>query len=106
MIETSAQEDRILYSKPVAKVVPLTEARATLSDLLDLVQGEEEEIVITRNGKPVAVLVSAAAWESMEETIEILSDPELLADLEASEQDVQAGRVVSLDEVKRDLGLA
>ena len=106
MIQTSAQEDRILYSKPVAKVVPLTEARATLSDLLDLVQGEEEEIVITRNGKPVAVLVSAAAWESMEETIEILSDPELLADLEASEQDVQAGRVVSLDEVKRDLGLA
>ena len=90
----------------MAKVVPLTEARATLSDLLDLVQGEEEEIVITRNGKPVAVLVSAAAWESMEETIEILSDPELLADLEASEQDVQAGRVVSLDEVKRDLGLA
>lgn len=90
----------------MARVVPLTEARATLSDLLDLVQGEEEEIVITRNGKPVAVLVSADAWESMEETIEILSDPELLADLEASEQDVQAGRLVSLDEVKRDLGLA
>ena len=88
------------------KVVPLTEARASLSELVDSVEREHEQVVITRNGKPVALLVSPDEWESMEETIEILSDAELMAVLAESEQDVQAGRVYEWEDVKRDLGLA
>ena len=88
------------------KVVPLTEARASLSELVDSVEREHEQVVITRNGKPVALLVSPDEWESMEETIEVLSDPELMAVLAESERDVQAGRVYTLEDVKRDLGLA
>ena len=88
------------------KVVPLTEARASLSELVDSVEREHEQVVITRNGKPVALLVSPDEWESMEETIEVLSDPELMAVLAESERDVQAGRVFTLEDVKRDLGLA
>ena len=88
------------------KVVPLTEARASLSELVDSVEREHEQVVITRNGKPVALLVSPDEWESMEETIEILSDAELMAVLAESERDVQAGRVYEWEDVKRDLGLA
>jgi antitoxin YefM len=101
-----AQLSRITYSSDMPKVVPLTEARASLSELLDSVEREHEQVVITRNGKPVALLVSPDEWESMEETIEVLSDPELMAALEESERDVQAGRVYTLEDVKRDLGLA
>ena len=97
---------RILYNTAVAKVVPFTDARATLSELLDLVEREQEHVVITRNGKPVAIVMSAEEWESWEETIEVLSDPELMEDLRASEEDVKAGRLYTLDEVMKRLGRA
>ena len=101
-----AEVSRIPYSLDMPKVVPLTEARASLSDLLDAVEREHEQVIITRNGRPVALLVSPDEWESMEETIDVLSDPELMAVLEESERDVQAGRVYEWEDVKRDLGLA
>ena len=97
---------RILYSSAMPRVVPLTEARASLSDLLDAVEHEHEQVLITRNGKPVGLLVSPDEWESMEETIEILGDPEAMARLAESERDVEAGRVYEWEDVKRDLGLA
>ena len=89
----------------MARSVPFTEARSTLSDLLDYVQAEQEHVVITRNGKDVALLMSVDEWESWEETIEVLQDDELLEALKQSDDDVKAGRVYAWDEVKRDLGL-
>lgn len=97
---------RILYSSAMPRTVPLTEARASLSELLDEVEAQQDHVVITRNGKPVALLLSMSEWESWEETIEVLSDEELMEDLRQSEADVQAGRLHDWDEVKRDLGLA
>jgi antitoxin YefM len=90
----------------MARTVPFTEARATLSDLLDYVQAQQDHVVITRNGKQVALLMSMDEWESWEETLEVLQDEELLEDLRKSDEDVRAGRVHDWDEVKRDLGLA
>jgi len=90
----------------MAKTVPFTEARASLSELLDYVQAEQEHVVITRNGKQVALLMSMDEFESWEETVEVLSDEEAMAALKRSEEDVKAGRLVDWDEVKRDLGLA
>lgn len=90
----------------MAKIVPFTEARAHLTGLLDEVEARHEHIVITRKGRPAAVIVSPAEWEALEETVEILQDDELLAALRESEEDVQAGRLSSLEEVKRELGLA
>jgi antitoxin YefM len=98
--------NRILYSSSVARIVPFTEARSRLSDLLDAVEADQEHVVITRNGRPIAVLLSVDEWESVEETLDALADPELLGDHAASERDVAAGRLFSLDEVRRELGLA
>lgn len=97
---------RILYSSAMARIVPLTEARAALSELLDDVETKQDHVVITRNGKPVALLMSMSEWESWEETIEVLSDPELLEDLDRSDEDVAAGRLVDWDEIKHKYGLA
>lgn len=90
----------------MARIVPFTEARARLSELLDAVESDHEHVVVTRNGRPVAVMLSADEWEAVEETLDALADPELLGDLAASERDVAAGRLSSLDEVRRELGLA
>jgi prevent-host-death family protein len=90
----------------MARIVPFTEARARLTELLDEVETKHEHVLITRKGKPVAVVVSPEEWEALEETVEILQDEELLAALRESEEDVKADRLFSLDEVKRELGLA
>jgi prevent-host-death family protein len=90
----------------MARIVPFTEARARLTELLDDVEARHEHVVITRLGRPAAVLVSTEEWEALEETLEILQDEETLTALRDSEKDVKAGRLFSLDEVRRELGLA
>ena len=90
----------------MARIVPFSEARASLSELLDDVAATHEHIVITRKGRPAAIVVSPEEWEAVEETLEILQDAETLAALRESAEDVKAGRLFSLDEVRRELGLA
>lgn len=90
----------------MARIVPFTEARAKLTELLDEVEARHEHLVITRKGRPAAVVVSPEEWDAIEETLEVLQDEGALADLRKSEEDVKAGRLLSLDEVRRELGLA
>ena len=90
----------------MAKTVTVTEARGVLSELLDELVSVHEHVVITRNGKPAAVMLSADEYEALQETLEVLDDEETLAALRESEKDVKAGRLASLDEVRRELGLA
>ena len=90
----------------MARIIPFTEARARLTELLDDVEARHEHVVITRRGRPTAVVISTEEWEALEETLEILQDEETLAALRESEEDVKAGRLFSLDEVRRELGLA
>lgn len=90
----------------MARFIPFTEARARLTELLDDVEATHEHLVITRKGRPAAVVISTEEWEALEETLEILQDEETLAALRESEEDVKAGRLFSLDEVRRELGLA
>lgn len=90
----------------MTKIVPFTDARATLSDLLDEVSQRHEHVVITRNGRPTALVLAPEDYAALEETLEVLQDQEVLAALRESEEDVTAGRLFSLDEVKRELGVA
>lgn len=59
-------------------------------------------VMITRNGRDTSVLMSAAEHRSLLATMEVLSDPEAMAGLAASEADVRAGRVYDWEDVKRD----
>ncbi len=89
----------------MSKTVPLSEARARLSELLDELESRHEHVVITRNGRPVAVLMPSVEYDALEETLDILHDEELLQALRESEKDVRAGRLVPLRELRRRLGL-
>jgi antitoxin YefM len=84
----------------MAKIVPFTEARANLTELLDDVEDKHEHVLITRNGRPAAVMVSPDEYESLEETLEILQDKDLMRALRKSEDDVRAGRLTSLEDVR------
>ena len=63
------------------RTLPLSEVKMKLSELVERVHSTDEEVVITRNGRPAAVLVSAEEFDSWKETIEILSSPELMDEI-------------------------
>lgn len=84
----------------MAKIVPFTEARANLTDLLDALEKKHEHVLITRNGRPSAVMLSADEYESLEETLDILQDKELMDALKKSEADVHTGRLVELKDLR------
>ncbi|HWC13870.1 MAG TPA: type II toxin-antitoxin system Phd/YefM family antitoxin [Actinomycetota bacterium] len=91
----------MVYTHFVAKIVPFTEARANLTELLDDVEDRQEHVLITRNGRPSAVMLSADEYESLEETLEILQDKDLIEALRKSEDDVRAGRLTSLEDLRK-----
>ena len=90
----------MLYTNAMAKIVPFTEARANLTELLDALEDKQEHVLITRNGRPSAVMLSADEYESLEESLEILQDKDLMEALKRSEGDVRAGRLVPLAELR------
>lgn len=59
--------------------VPLTELRDRLSDVLDEVSSTGTEFVITRHGRPVAVVLGYDEYESLIETLNVLGDPDAMA---------------------------
>ncbi len=63
------------------KTLPLSEVKNNLSKLVDQVESIQEEITITRNGKPAAVIVSPEEYEGWKETLAIRSDPEFMAEI-------------------------
>ena len=85
----------------VMKTLPLSEAKAKLSGLVDAVERRDEEIVITRNGRPAAVLVSADEYESWKETQAIKADRSLMREIRAGLKALKSGkaRVYTLDEL-------
>lgn len=63
------------------KILPLSEVKARLSQLIDEVASRDEVITITRNGRPAAVLVSPEEFESWKETVAIRSDAEFMKEI-------------------------
>lgn len=66
--------------------LPLSSVKAHLSEFVDRVEDQHDRIVVTRNGKPAAVLISHEDLESLEETLAIMSDPVVMAQIRESEQ--------------------
>ncbi len=63
------------------KTLSLSEARMKMSGLIEMVNTTDEEIVITKNGRAAAVLVSADEYESWKETMAIRSDLALMDEI-------------------------
>ena len=82
----------------------LSYVKAHLSEIVDRVEASQERVTITRNGKSAAVIVHPDDLESLEETLAIMSDPELMAGIREAESAHAAGDYVTLDELKKRLG--
>jgi antitoxin YefM len=85
------------------RFLTVTEAKKSLCELVRETDETFDRIIITRDGHPAAVLLAYDDYDGMQETIEIMSDPELVKAIREGEEDIRAGRVVSLEELDRKL---
>jgi prevent-host-death family protein len=87
----------------MAKTVPVREFRSKLSQLLSDVADRREHVLVTRNGRPAAALVPIDEYEALEETAEILSDPEALAAIEAGLAELSRHETIALEDLRSEL---
>lgn len=80
----------------LADHLSLADIKNRLSEVVERVGREHGRVVITKHGKPAAVLLSVDELEALEETLEIMSDPELMDQIRRAQVDVEAGRTVPL----------
>ena len=86
--------------------IALMKAREKLTGLSRELQNNPKTVVrITNRGKPAMTLMSAELYDTLVETLEVLSDRTTLDALRRSLRDIQSGKVHSLDEVAARLGL-
>src|SRR2546427_13015753 len=91
----------------MSKTLPISEVKARLPELVTGVEDREEEVVVTRNGKPAAVLVNYAEYERLKETLDVLSDPAMMRQIRESERDfAKGGRGLSFAGVFGETGQA
>jgi antitoxin YefM len=84
----------------MAKILPISDVKTRLPELVTGVTEREEEIIVTRNGKPAAVLVSYDEYERLKETLDVLSDESLMKQIRASERYfAKGGKGLSIEEV-------
>lgn len=87
----------------MARTVPVRELRNNLSELLSDVAERREHVLVTRNGRPAAALVPIDEYEALEETAEILADPDALAALEAGLAELSRDETVTLGDLRCEL---
>lgn len=85
------------------KTIPLSDAKTHLSKIINDVVDTHEVFAISKGGVPAAALMSIEEYESLIETIEILSDPALMKAIGKAEKDKKAGRLLTHEEVWHDL---
>jgi antitoxin YefM len=88
----------------MAETMSLAAVKARFSELVDRVQRQQDRVVVTRNGRPAAVLISADDLESLEETLAVMSDRSITAQIRESQKAVAADEgSTELEELRADL---
>jgi len=87
------------------KILPITKAREDLTTLVDKAKRMLDEYIITVNGTPAAVLISAVEYESWNETNEITSDFSLMEAIKKGEKEIDKGKWLDWEDVKKELNI-
>jgi antitoxin YefM len=85
----------------VMSTIPLADAKARLSAVLDEVRDTHERVVITRNGRPEAVILAVSDLEALEETLDILATPGAVEQIHQAEDEISRGEAINAEELVR-----
>ena len=89
----------------MTKEMTIVEARTRLTQLSDELQGgRDSAITVTRRGRPVMALMSYDLYDSIMETLEVMSDPELMAQLRQSIREAESGQLIAWEDIKTENG--
>jgi len=83
--------------------LPISEARKKIFKIADEVQKPGNYYTFTEKGRPKAVLMSAEEFDSLMEDLEILGNPETMAEIKKAEEEIKRGEYITLDELKKEL---
>ena len=96
---------RILAYYGDVRILSISKIKDKLSEYVDAVALTQDQITITKNGAPAAVLVGADEWESLQETLYWLSQPDIGESIAQAEDDIAAGRTYGEDEIRAEFGV-
>ena len=84
----------------MSETLPLAHVKSKFSEMVDRVEHTHDRIIVTRNGRPAAILISPEELASLEDTLELLSDPDAMAQLDESRRAYAAGDFLTDDELR------
>ncbi|MEC4889174.1 MAG: type II toxin-antitoxin system prevent-host-death family antitoxin [Nitrospira sp.] len=76
----------------MAKTLPLSEVKTRLPELITGVDEREEEVIVTKNGRPAAMLVNVQEYARLKETLDVLSDPAMMHQIAESQAFYRTGK--------------
>jgi antitoxin YefM len=85
--------------------LPISKVKDKLNELIETASRTREQITITKNGSPAAVLIGVDEWESLQETLFWLSQPGIRESLAEAREDVAAGRVFNEEHIRNEFGV-
>lgn len=89
----------------MARSLNITEARSKLTLLSDELARTHETVSVTRHGKPVLAIMDWDLYEAIVETLDVLGDAELMADLRRGLKEIEAGELYEWEHTKTELKL-
>ncbi len=84
----------------MSETLPLAQVKSKFSEMVDRVEHTHDRIVVTRNGRPAAVMISPDELASLEDTLELLSDPEARRELDEARRAANDGDFITGDELR------
>lgn len=87
----------------MTKSVTLKTLRPRLPKIIDDIDSKMDRFIITKRGKPVALMMSVEDYESLLETIDILSDTRLMKKLKKAEEEIRKGGIKMLSDIEKEL---
>lgn len=89
----------------MVQTVPISKVKDKLNEFVDAVALTHEQVTITKNGSPAAVLIGADEWESLQETLFWLSRPGILQDVDEARREFAAGTTSSEAQIRAEFGV-
>lgn len=87
------------------QILPISKLKDRLNEYVDAVTLTKDQVTITKNGSPAAVLIGFEEWESLQETLYWLSQPGVRDAIAEADDDIAAGRTYGETEIRAELGV-